>query len=106
MVEFIDINGIKYPIVINFYVIGLFQQETGKSFDSLSDIGNNLYLVEPLMYYALKMGSQVNKQEFPFTRDDMPILLSDDNIYRNFSETISKFFPAITEKQPTKKKKV
>jgi hypothetical protein len=105
MVEFIEINGQKHPIIVNFYVVGLFQQETGKSFDSLTDIKDNLFLVEPLMWYALKTGYTLNKQEIPFTREEMPILLSDNDVYKNFTETLLKFFPTSDETQSSKKKK-
>jgi hypothetical protein len=106
MLDFIDINGEKHPIIVNFYVIGLFQQETGQDLSSLADIENKLYLVEPLMYYALKTGYLINKQEFPYTRADMPLLLMDNDIYKKFTAVITKFFPTSTETNPSKKKKV
>lgn len=93
MVEYIEINGKKYPVIVNFYVIGEFQKETGLSFASLSDIDNKLYLIEPLLWHALRIGHIIIKQEMPITRDEMPILLSDNDLYAKFIEVVTKFFP-------------
>lgn len=107
MIEFIEINGQKHPIIVNFYVIGLFQKETGETLSSLANMENKLFLVEPLMWYALKVGYIVSKKEIPFTREDMPVILSDNDIYAKFTETMSKFFPTVVEDvKTTKKKKV
>lgn len=106
MVEYIEISGVKYPILINFYVIGLFQQETGLSFNILTDIQNNLYIIEPLLYHSIKVGQIVSKVPVTITREDMPILLSDNNLYIEFPKLISKFFPSNSEPDSGKKKKI
>jgi hypothetical protein len=108
MVEFIEINGVKHPVILNFYVIGLFQQETGETLNSLRDIPDKLYLIEPLMWYALKAGYIISKQEMSFTRDDMPMMLSDNNTYSKFTDLLAKFFPTETDTKvtPSKKKKL
>jgi hypothetical protein len=103
MVEFLTINEKQYPIVINFYVIGLFQKETGETFDALGNIHNNLYLVEPLLYYALKVGHLISHTEMDFRREDMPVILSDNDIYKNFFTLIAKFFPTSTADVDKKK---
>jgi hypothetical protein len=104
MTEHIEINGQNHPIIVNFYVIGEFQKETGESLSSLSDIDNKLFLVEPLLWHALRVGYIVNKQKIPFERDEMPILLSDNDIYNKFIITVSKFFPTSVDSDSDKKK--
>lgn len=105
MVEYLDVNGVKYPIIINFFVIGEFQKETGYSFDSLANLQHNLYLVEPLLYHSIRVGQIVAKVPVTITREDMPIILSDNKTYENFFGAITKFFPEQTEKVKASKKK-
>ena len=105
MVEYLTINDTSYPVIINFFVIGEFQKETGYSFDSLKDLQNNLYLVEPLLYHSIRVGQIVSRVPVTITREDMPILLSDNKTYENFFTTITKFFPEQTEKVKATKKK-
>lgn len=105
MVEYITINGVKYPVIINFYVIGEFQKETGYSFDALATMQHSLFLVEPLLWHSLKLGHLVSKIPFELKREDMPILLSDNNVYEELFETITKFFPEQKEGTKASKKK-
>jgi hypothetical protein len=105
MTENIEINGINYPIIINFYVIGEFQKETGLSFDVLVDLENKLYLVEPLLWHALRIGHIVEKKEFKLTRDDMAIVMSDNDVYTKFIAVITKFFPQDAKESKEKKRK-
>jgi hypothetical protein len=105
MVDFLEINGQKHPVIVNFYVIGCFQQETGLSLSSLSEFENKLYLIEPLLWHALRIGYIVNKEQIPFGREEMPILLSDNGIYAKFTEIITKSFPTAVDTTSTKKKK-
>jgi len=105
MVENLEIAGIKYPVIVNFYVIGEFQRETGYSFDVLEKLPHMLYLVEPLLWYSLKLGHLVAKQDFTLKREDMPLFLSDDKTYESFFEVITKFFPESKDNTKNAKKK-
>lgn len=93
MVEFLEIQDKKYPIIVNFYVIGLFEKETGAIYDDLTDLLNKLYLVEPLLWYSLKYGALVAKEPFSLIREDIPLLLIENKIYSDFLGIIGKFFP-------------
>lgn len=104
-VEYIEINDVKYPIFVNLYVIGLFQKETGLSFADLDDLENNLYLVEPLLFHSIKVGQIVSKVPVTITREDIPILLSDNKTYEDFSKVIKKYFSEQTKELNSVKKK-
>jgi hypothetical protein len=104
MVEYINIQDKKYPIIVNFYVLGDFQKETGYSFDSLVNLQNNLYLVEPLFWHSLKVGHIIAKEPFTIKREDMPLLLSDNKVYEEFFKIIQRFFPEQKEVKSDKKK--
>lgn len=104
MVEFLEINGVKHPIIINFYVIGLFQAETGLELEEFGMIEKKLQYYEPLIWYALKTGYAITKQPFTFTREDMPILLQDDAVYKEFGKIIIKYSVKSAEDQTIKKK--
>ena len=109
MTEIIEINGVQYPVIVNFFVIGEFQKETGLTFTSLSDIENQLFLIEPLLYHAIRVGQIISKVPVTIVREDMPFLLSDNEIYSKFTNIISKFFPTLNEENKdkgVKKKKV
>ena len=105
MFELLEINGKKYPVLLNLFVIGCLQQETGHSFDALSELKDKLYLVEPLLWHSLRMGHLMDKKPMEFEREEMPILLSDNELYTRFIELIPKFFPEQKpDKQSGKKK--
>jgi hypothetical protein len=96
MVEYLTINEVKYPVIINYYVIGDFQKETGYSFNDLGNLMDKLYLVEPLIYYAIKYGCLVTKTEMAISREDMPILLAENKVYQDFFQLVPNFFPKDT----------
>lgn len=103
MTEYIEILGIKYPVIINFYVIGEFQKETGQSFSDFSMLQNKLYFVEPLLFHSIRVGQILTKSSDRIKREDMPILLSENKVYEDFLNLITKFFP--TENTPDEDKK-
>lgn len=104
--EYIEINGANHPIIVNFFVIGEFQRETGETLSSLTDVENKLYLIEPLLWHSLRYGYIISKQQIPFERTEMPSLLLDNNIYIKFMEVITKFFPTVNGENTSKKKKI
>lgn len=93
MVEYLTINEVEYPVIINYYVIGDFQKETGYSFNDLASFMDKLYLVEPLLFHAIKYGHRITRTEMKITRDDMPVLLCDNKVYEDFIKLIGNFFP-------------
>ncbi len=87
MVNYIELDGKKYPVRVSFYVLKHFKEETGREladFDDLADI-------EPFIFYALEMGHKAESKEMPFNRDDFEIVID-----RNF-ESIIKSLPKIIE---------
>jgi hypothetical protein len=105
MVESIEINGVKYPVIVNFNVIGYFQKETGYSFDIIGSLVHMLYLVEPLLWYSLEEGHLEAKKEMTIKREDMRMLLRDNKTYETFFQIIAKFFPDTKEVDEKKAKK-
>lgn len=104
MVEYLTINDIKYPYIVNYYVIGDFQRETGRSFNDLGHFLDNLYLVEPLLFYAIKYGCLISKTEMTLKREDMPLLLADNKVYLDFIASLGRFFPPSGSSETDKKK--
>lgn len=113
MVEFITIGESKYPFIYNFYVMGLVQKEASIEIDDLAKIQTyleRLYLVEPVLFYGMKYGCSFTKTDMTIKREDMPLLLGDNQIYLDFIPMITKFLvegvkgQAEGEAQDTKKK--
>jgi len=96
-VKEIEIEGIKYPFIINWYVIGEFQKETGKKLDefisNLKEFYDHLYMIEPLLYHAIRVAQIVSKVDVTITRDDMPMLLIKNETYGKILELVNNFYP-------------
>jgi hypothetical protein len=70
--------------------------ETGKN---LEDIGaNDFDVYETLLFFGLKQGAKLQKEEFTFTKEDMEQVL--DECFYEFIELIPKFFPDPKNLQP------
>jgi len=102
MVEYITINGEKHPVIINYYVIGELQRETGCKMSDFTDIENKLYLIEPFLYYAIKYGHKVEGSEFSIKREDFYKYVVDNKVYIDFLNLFGKFF--IQDSEENKKK--
>lgn len=70
----IDFKGKKIPIRISYYAIKKFQEDTKKS---LSDLGNDLSLIEILVWYAIIAGYKYKGLEMDFKREDVEWLLDE-----------------------------
>jgi hypothetical protein len=99
MIESIESNGKKYPILTNTYVFGKLQFETGFGVDAIALLEEKLWLFEPLIWYSLVQGHLVAKEPLELTREDMPVFLSDDNVYLDYVKLLPKF---LTVKDKTK----
>lgn len=109
MFEYIEINDKKYPILLNIFVIGELQRELGAEFEDINDLPHHLYLYEPIIWHSLRAGHLLAKVPLELTREDMPILLSDNTIYGKFEALKDKFLPdqkpdEQTDKKQSKKK--
>lgn len=87
MVEYIEYNGQKYPIRLGNYSIAVFEQEQGVTLDQL---GKDVRLYEPLLFFALEQGHRFLKKELKLTREEMTFVL--DECFLQFIETFPKFF--------------
>jgi len=106
MVQYIISNNVKYPILLNNFVIGKVQYETGYGFEVISELDKKLWLYEPLIWHSLVQGHLVAKEPLKIERKDMPLILNDNDIYSKFIELIPTFFPVPDkeEVQDSKKK--
>lgn len=105
MIETLEYNGKKYPILLNTFVFGIIQMETGYGFEIFSEIfGNNdaslgpiknskIYLYEPVIWHSLVEGHLVAREKLDLKREDMPLFLSDDKMYADFINLLPKFLP-------------
>ena len=109
MIEYLEINGKKYPVKIGYYVMKHVKAETDLSFSDCINkaLAGEVKYHEVILYYALKMGAYVEKTEMPFERDDMEFVV--DLCYYDYMKlyTSEKFFPKIDEndEEKTGKKK-
>ena len=93
--EYLEIQGVKYPVIINWNVIAALQFETGLNFfDQLAELKHKLYLVQPLLYNAIKEGQLVNRVPVTITMEEAHLLLSDNEVYDSTLDLLPKFFPA------------
>jgi len=94
MVEYIEIDGVKYPFIYNLYVLGFVQQECDISYEELFNpqvFLKKIYLIEPTLYYGIKYGCLVTKTDFTIRREDMPLLMQDDKVFIQFMKVVPKF---------------
>lgn len=96
MFEYIEIDGKKYPFIINIYVLGEMQRETGIPWYEL-DVRKDIYLFEPLLWYALEVGHFVAKETFEIKRDDVKRMLMDDKVYVQAMDIMTKLSPPASE---------
>ncbi len=93
-VQFLTYRGKKYPIKLGQYSMQRFQEEHGAQ---MEDLDENTALFEPLIFFALKQGARVEKQELDLTEEDMVDFL--DDCMMDFVDKIPKFFPDADPKE-------
>lgn len=89
-VQFLTYRGKKYPIKLGQYSMQRFQEEHDAQ---IEDLDQNTALFEPLVFFALKQGARVEKQELDLTEEDMVDFL--DDCMMDFVDKIPKFFPGV-----------
>ena len=105
MIDFLEVQGEKYPVILNYFVIGCFQAETNIELEDFGIIDRRRNYYEPLIWHALKAGASVARTEFKLTREDMPWILQDDKTYDDFDKLIVKYSVEKAEKQKEASKK-
>jgi hypothetical protein len=107
MLNFIEVDGTKYPVIININVLAMFQYETGVDIDEFyKNVLKKLYLIEPLLYASIKEGQLILKEPVIITREQTHLLLSDDDVYSKFIEILGKNAIKSEDKLEDKKKLV
>ena len=96
MVEYLEINGKKYPARIGYYVMKNVKAETGMSLSQCLEKSRkeeDFAVHECILYYALKMGAFAEKVEMSFEREEMGMIL--DMCFYDYMSLYSsdKFFP-------------
>ena len=96
MVEYLEIEGEKYPVRIGYYVMKNVKAETGKSLSQALEHSRkeeDYSVHETILYYAMKMGAFAEKTEMKFERKDMEMVL--DLCFYEYMAlfTSDKFFP-------------
>jgi len=94
MVEYVDIQGKKYPIRIGYYVMKKVQEATGMSLtEALQKKKEDISFYETLLFAALQSGSFAEKTELDLKQEDMEFAL--DSCFFDFLKAFEseKFFP-------------
>ena len=91
-VKYITYKGVKYPILVSYYAISRFQDETCLS---ISELGSNLSNVEILLWYSLVAGHEAAGKELTLIREKIPFML--DECLVEFNSLASTFYPELTK---------
>lgn len=94
MVYYLDYQGKKLPVLIDYSVLKKFQQ---RSKGTLTELQDRMELYEPLVYLALQRGAKIEDEEFTLKLNQMEELLNE--CYWQFLELFPKFFEEQMEKQ-------
>ena len=87
-VQYLKYRDKEYPIKLGHHSMRRFQDEHNAK---LEDARENIGLYEHLLFYALKQGARVERQELDLEFDDMVDVLDDCQLA--FMNAIPKFFP-------------
>ena len=76
----VEIAGVQRPVNFGMWALGEFEQVTGVKLATLQQEANALGITEVvhLIFFALKHGARVAKQEFPFGPHDVADFLDED----------------------------
>lgn len=89
-VKFLKYENKKIPYRVSYGSLNEWQKETGKSIDDLENIDHDLQMLEPLFYHCVTLGYKVNKQESPYTREELEMVL--DANWLDFMAGVGDFF--------------
>jgi hypothetical protein len=101
MVEFIEINGKRYPVRFGFNALREFTAITGTTLAGLQNLQNNITLDHAikLVWCGFKDGARKEKMPFNLLVDDIGDFLDDDNtILEKAFETFNKQFSSEEKK--------
>ena len=92
MVKYLDyINGEKLPFRVSYFALKRIKEQSKKVMNAenpSNEMGFEQY--ELLLFYALQRGYELEKQECPFTMEDMEKVL--DIVFSQFIKKIPEFF--------------
>ena len=89
-VEHITYQGKRLPVKLGYYALKMLQKEHGIELNE--EMGQDIQLYEPMLYYSLKQGHKLEGEEFTFRMEDMEQIL--DECFFEFVALIPKFFPS------------
>lgn len=83
-----------YPIKGGYYALKHTQLELkqqGEDIDLARIMAGDMVLLEPLLYYSLKMGAKLAGEELTLQRDEVEFML--DAVWVDFVKMLPDFFP-------------
>ena len=101
MVEFIEVNGKRYPVRFGFNALREFTAVTGTTLSQLQSLQENITLDHAikLVWCGFKDGARKEKMPFSLAVDDIADLLDEDNtVLEKAFETFNKQFSADEKK--------
>jgi hypothetical protein len=101
MVEFIEVNGKRYPVRFGFNALREFTAVTGTTLSQLQSLQENITLDHAikLVWCGFKDGARKEKMPFSLAVDDIADLLDEDNtVLEKAFETFNKHFSANEKK--------
>jgi hypothetical protein len=85
MIEYVNINGVEWPIRISYVVLNQVKSKHGVSLESLGSNMEDLTIWETVLFYGLRQGCKAEEKEFTWKENDM-----EDALDACFMELISK----------------
>jgi len=101
MVEFIEVNGKRYPVRFGFNALREFTAVTGTTLSQLQNLQENITLDHAikLVWCGFKDGARKEKMPFSLLVDDIADLLDEDNsILEKAFDTFNKQFTSDEKK--------
>ena len=89
-VQYIKYKNKKLPVKLGYYALKRLQEEHGAS---MEDMQGDISLYEPMLFYSLEKGHQLEKKEFTFKLEDMEGVLEEG--FFQFVGLIPSFFPDV-----------
>lgn len=90
MVSFITYKGEEYPVKVGYYAFKRLQ-DLKKKGGSIADLEGDLSLYEPLLFYSMQKGAQLENVPMPFKLKDMENIL-EDVLFSQFMDIVAKSF--------------
>jgi len=90
----INYKGKDYPVKAGYYALSNTTEELkkqGKEMDMNNLMSGDITILEPLLFYSLKMGAHLENERMDIKREDIPFVL--DGCFEEFVEMLPEFFP-------------